>query len=99
MDQLGPCVTVEPFQQTWVEAAYEVVEGIHEHPERKVPFELGRRARQHQRSLAIGIPGELLEQAGLADAGFAHQFDSRPPPPPELLESAIEKCELLGAAD
>ena len=75
MSELGSVLGVQQIEEAGVEAADVVVEGVDEHPEGKVPLQLGRRPGEHERPAAIRAQRELIEQAGLADAGFAHHLD------------------------
>jgi hypothetical protein len=97
--KLGTDIVVERLPTTWLQSLDVLIQRVHEHPERQVPFELGGKAREHELIAVVGTGGQLGKQSGLADAGFAHQLDCFPFPAHQLGQGAIEECELLGAAD
>src|SRR5688572_6668480 len=97
--QLDTELAVQQVEESWVEASQVVVEGIDEHLERQVAFELGGGACEHEMSADAGTSREFAEEPGLADAGFAHQLDDLPLPAREVDQCAVEECEFLGATD
>ena len=52
------------------------VERVDPHAERQVALELGGRAREHQVAALLGLPPQLGQQPGLADARLAFDRDA-----------------------
>ena len=66
----GECATAERLE--------ELVERVHDEPERKLPLELGGVAVQREVPAVGCAQKQLAEQAGLADSGLtAHEQEPR----------------------
>ena len=61
-----------------VEAGEVLVERVDQDPERQVDLVLGGAALEHEHLALVGAPAQLVEQAGLADAGLAGELEERP---------------------
>ncbi len=64
---------------------------------RPLPFEAA--ARKYQCAAGSRLLGELLDRAGLSDAGLAHEHDERAVPRARLIELGPQPGHLLAAAD
>ncbi len=88
--ELHPHTLVEPIEAPRIQRREVVVEGIHEHRERKVSLKLGRVAGEHGVSSRLRPVRELGQKTCLADPRLARQLERRRLP---LVESSQEQIE------
>ena len=73
--ELGDAVAEHPHQPVLPEPGGVVVERVDPEAEREVALELGAAAGEHDAAALLAAPGELLQQARLADARLAADRD------------------------
>ena len=97
--ELGAHIVVERLQAARIEPRHVLVEGVHEHPEGQIRFELGRAARQHDLPQRVGPLRQLGEHAGLADSGLPEEHDRGRLGALEPGHGALDRTDFLGAPD
>jgi hypothetical protein len=97
--QLSERLGAQRGMQSLADRPQIVVAGVAEHRKRQVPLELCGPASQHQVSARPGAPGQLLEQAGLADARLAGNLHEPRPAGPEAVQAPVELSQLVFPAD
>ncbi len=96
--ELGDAVAEHPLDPLGAEPGDVVVERVDPHAERQVLLELGAAAGQDDAVALLPAAGELLQHAGLADAGLAAQRDEAGIAP-ERLQRRRHRRELAPATD
>jgi len=88
--EVGDQLLVERVAATRLERLQVFVEGVHEHPERKLALQLRSAAREHEMALPVRARGQLGQQACLPDARLPDQLERTEPFPLELGERAVD---------